>query len=65
MISFIGNTPNKLYIETPLLESTVLSKGEQRVFLKLENTQPSGSFKIRGISNLIKKVREISETIIY
>ncbi|KIW39908.1 uncharacterized protein PV06_08478 [Exophiala oligosperma] len=40
------------WIETPLLESSILSKiAGCRIFLKLENLQPSGSFKSRGIGN--------------
>lgn len=47
-----------LYFNTPLLESTCLSKRlGYNVYLKLENTQPTGSFKIRGIGNCCKKVR--------
>ena len=39
-----------LHIETPLFESRVLSvQSGQTVLLKLENMQPPGSFKIRGI----------------
>ncbi|XP_033118915.1 L-serine dehydratase/L-threonine deaminase-like [Anneissia japonica] len=46
----------QLYVRTPLIESTPLSKHASfKVYLKLENTQPAGSFKIRGISNLCKK----------
>ncbi|KEF60692.1 uncharacterized protein A1O9_02253 [Exophiala aquamarina CBS 119918] len=46
--------PKKVWLETPLIESTVLSKmAGCRVFLKLENTQPSGSFKSRGIGNFM------------
>ena len=42
----------KLYVETPLIESVPLSKvSELKVYLKLENAQPSGSFKLRGLSN--------------
>ncbi|MCJ1431780.1 catabolic L-serine/threonine dehydratase [Xylographa pallens] len=42
------------WIETPLIESAALSKAAGcRIFLKLENLQPSGSFKSRGIGNLI------------
>ncbi|KAL2794418.1 tryptophan synthase beta subunit-like PLP-dependent enzyme [Aspergillus keveii] len=45
----------KPWIETPLIESTTLSKTAGcRVFLKLELLQPSGSFKSRGIGNLIR-----------
>ncbi|KAL1993587.1 hypothetical protein VTN49DRAFT_2256 [Thermomyces lanuginosus] len=40
--------------ETPLIESAELSKRAQcRIFLKLELLQPGGSFKSRGIGNLI------------
>lgn len=46
-----------LYIETPLTESVSLSKkAGTRVFLKLENVQPSGSFKMRGISALCQDI---------
>ncbi|MCJ1323759.1 catabolic L-serine/threonine dehydratase [Thelotrema lepadinum] len=41
--------------ETPLVESAALSREAKcRIFLKLENMQPSGSFKSRGIGNLIR-----------
>jgi len=41
-----------LYIKTPLIESIPLSKRcGLNVYLKLENTQPPGSFKLRGLSN--------------
>ncbi|RMJ28169.1 l-serine dehydratase [Aspergillus sp. HF37] len=44
----------KPWIETPLIESTALSKTAGcRIFLKLELLQPSGSFKSRGIGNLV------------
>ncbi|KAH8693701.1 tryptophan synthase beta subunit-like PLP-dependent enzyme [Talaromyces proteolyticus] len=44
----------KPWIETPLVESSVLSKAAGcRVFLKLENLQPGGSFKSRAMGNLI------------
>ncbi len=39
-----------LHVETPIFESRALSTGAGRtVWLKLESTQPTGSFKIRGI----------------
>jgi len=42
-----------LHIRTPLIESRPISKiAGARVFLKLENTQPTGTFKIRGIGHL-------------
>ncbi|KAF7716259.1 Uncharacterized protein PECH_005016 [Penicillium ucsense] len=44
----------KPWIETPLIESSTLSKHAGcRIFLKLELLHPSGSFKSRGIGNLI------------
>ncbi|KAH9524228.1 hypothetical protein Btru_053846 [Bulinus truncatus] len=46
----------KLYIETPVLCSTPLSKfSGLQVYLKLDNLQPPGSFKLRGISHMIQK----------
>ena len=51
---------SNLYLETPLLLSTCLSnRFGYDVYLKLENVQPAGSFKIRGIGNRCKKVRTI------
>ncbi|KAJ5762384.1 tryptophan synthase beta subunit-like PLP-dependent enzyme [Penicillium nucicola] len=45
---------HKPWIETPLIESTTLSKAAGcRIFLKIESLQPSGSFKSRGIGNLV------------
>uniref|UniRef100_A0A3B4A024 L-serine ammonia-lyase n=1 Tax=Periophthalmus magnuspinnatus TaxID=409849 RepID=A0A3B4A024_9GOBI len=45
------------HINTPLLESTGMSKRMgTTVYLKMENSQPSGSFKIRGIGHLCQKV---------
>ena len=42
-------TMAKLYVETPLIFSAALSQQIDRpVYLKLENTQPTGSFKLRG-----------------
>ncbi|CAN6595375.1 L-threo-3-hydroxyaspartate ammonia-lyase [Trichomonascus vanleenenianus] len=46
----------KGYVETPLIRSGYLSdRCRRNVYLKLENTQPSGSFKSRGISELIRR----------
>ncbi|ROT43232.1 L-serine dehydratase [Sodiomyces alkalinus F11] len=40
------------WIETPLIASAQLSRAaECNIFLKLENLQPSGSFKSRGVGN--------------
>ncbi len=53
---------NDFHIVTPLVESEALSdllsnnQSKTKVFLKLDNLQPSGSFKIRGINNLINEV---------
>ena len=50
------NQLNVLHICTPLIESRPLSQwlGKQ-VFLKMENMQPTGSFKIRGIGRLCQQ----------
>ncbi|NXB57893.1 SDSL protein, partial [Struthidea cinerea] len=41
------------HVVSPVLESLPLSKAVgNKVFMKLENVQPSGSFKIRGIGHL-------------
>ncbi|NXH31153.1 SDSL protein, partial [Myiagra hebetior] len=41
------------HVVSPVLESLPLSKAvDTKVFMKLENVQPSGSFKIRGIGHL-------------
>jgi L-serine/L-threonine ammonia-lyase len=46
-----------LHIVTPTIHSMPISKlTGYDVYLKLENLQIPGSFKIRGIGNLIKKV---------
>ncbi|KAM3511920.1 hypothetical protein MY11210_004461 [Beauveria gryllotalpidicola] len=51
------------WIETLLVRSTNLSKAAGcNVFLKLENTQPSGSFKSRGISHyMLSKLAALRE----
>ncbi|KAK3685950.1 tryptophan synthase beta subunit-like PLP-dependent enzyme [Podospora appendiculata] len=49
-------TPNpaKPWIETPLAFSPALSKAAGcNIYLKLENLQPSGSFKSRGVGNMM------------
>ncbi|CAH3110614.1 unnamed protein product [Pocillopora meandrina] len=48
-----------LHIKTPLLESHAMTKLTGfPVYLKLENVQPPGSFKIRGIGNLCQKAMQ-------
>lgn len=45
------------HVNTPLLESVSMSKlVGTTVYLKMENCQPSGSFKIRGIGHLCQQV---------
>ncbi|XP_023681269.2 serine dehydratase-like isoform X1 [Paramormyrops kingsleyae] len=45
------------HVNTPLLESLDLSKrAGTRVYMKMENAQPSGSYKIRGIGHLCQKM---------
>lgn len=51
-----GSLQKPLHIETPAILSTPLSKcAGLKVYLKLENLQVPGSFKIRGIGNLCQK----------
>lgn len=51
---------SKLHLNTPLLRSHELSienstsDFERNIYLKLDNCQPSGSFKIRGIGYFIQ-----------
>jgi L-serine/L-threonine ammonia-lyase len=50
---------NKLYNVTPTIYSSVLSKRlKANVYLKLENLQPSGSFKNRGIGHFCQILKE-------
>ncbi|KAH9092173.1 hypothetical protein LEN26_018642 [Aphanomyces euteiches] len=56
-------TSAPIHIVTPVLESQALGQLlKKRVFLKLENCQPSGSFKLRGIGNACKKAIENGAT---
>ncbi|MDL5593824.1 pyridoxal-phosphate dependent enzyme [Bacillus subtilis] len=41
-----------LHIRTPLILHSTLSTTSRRIWLKLENLQPSGSFKLRGMGLL-------------
>ncbi|KOS18482.1 L-serine dehydratase [Escovopsis weberi] len=48
----LSSNRKRPWVETPLIKSPSLSKAAGcNVFLKLENTQPSGSFKSRGVGN--------------
>jgi L-serine/L-threonine ammonia-lyase len=52
-----NGSEKNLFVRTPLIESIALSDYcANKVFLKLENCQPSGSFKMRGISKLCQSV---------
>lgn len=51
-------TQESLHVKTPLRDSMALSKvAGTSVFLKMDSSQPSGSFKIRGIGHLCKMVQ--------
>ncbi|PMD34680.1 tryptophan synthase beta subunit-like PLP-dependent enzyme [Hyaloscypha variabilis F] len=52
----IGEQPPKPWVQTPLIRSAALSlEAGCNIYLKLETLQPSGSFKSRGIGNLMSK----------
>ncbi|KAI0192191.1 tryptophan synthase beta subunit-like PLP-dependent enzyme [Astrocystis sublimbata] len=55
MGSYISDPPHpQLYLETPCIPSPELSRiAGCNIYLKLENLQPSGSFKSRGIGHLM------------
>lgn len=49
-------TPKQCHIRTPLIYSSTLSKSSgHNIYLKLDNLQPSGSFKIRGIGRSVQE----------
>ena len=49
-------TDKPLHVVTPLVHSSALSElAGREVFIKLENVQPSGSFKIRGIGRTMQE----------
>uniref|UniRef100_A0A8C3JKZ4 L-serine deaminase n=1 Tax=Calidris pygmaea TaxID=425635 RepID=A0A8C3JKZ4_9CHAR len=51
-----GPIAKPFHIVSPVLESLPLSKAAgTKVYMKLENVQPSGSFKIRGIGHLCQE----------
>jgi threonine dehydratase len=49
--------PNKFSIRTPLIP--FYGHSNKNIFLKLENLQPFGSYKIRGVENIIKNLSKI------
>ncbi|KAH8166608.1 hypothetical protein CIB48_g1597 [Xylaria polymorpha] len=62
MGSYIRDLPN-LYITTPCIPSHELSATAGcNIYLKLENLQPSGSFKSRGIGRLMSRSLQSSTT---
>lgn len=53
------------HLNTPLLESLSMSKlVGTTVYLKMENSQPSGSFKIRGIGHLCQQLARQSKGVV-
>ncbi|XP_068017891.1 serine dehydratase-like [Melanerpes formicivorus] len=51
-----GKGKKPFHVVSPLLESLPLSKAAgTKVYMKLENVQPTGSFKIRGIGHLCQE----------
>ncbi|NXM03684.1 SDSL protein, partial [Tyrannus savana] len=51
-----GGSQKPFHVVSPVLESLPLSKAAgTKVFMKLENVQPTGSFKIRGIGHLCQE----------
>lgn len=50
-------TQQPLHVATPVRQSLALTKvASTSVYLKLDSSQPTGSFKIRGIGHLCKTV---------
>ncbi|XP_045918734.1 serine dehydratase-like [Micropterus dolomieu] len=53
------------HLNTPLLESVGMSKRVgTTVYLKMDNSQPSGSFKIRGIGHLCQQLARKSKGVV-
>ncbi|KAI1422189.1 tryptophan synthase beta subunit-like PLP-dependent enzyme [Xylaria sp. FL1777] len=62
MGSYVPDLP-KLHIETPCIPSRELSRATGcNIYLKLENLQPSGSFKSRGVGTLMSRALQSSST---
>ncbi|KAI1311501.1 tryptophan synthase beta subunit-like PLP-dependent enzyme [Xylaria venustula] len=62
MGSYVPDLP-KLHIETPCIPSPELSRiAGCNIYLKLENLQPSGSFKSRGVGSLMSSALLSSST---
>lgn len=57
MAAQCGGGEKPFHIVSPLLESLPLSRAAgTQVYMKLENVQPTGSFKIRGVGHLCQEV---------
>jgi L-serine/L-threonine ammonia-lyase len=54
----VSKFSNGLFTSTPLVGGSLLPNSNTKVFFKLDNLQPSGSFKDRGISHMIKTLLE-------
>uniref|UniRef100_A0A8C7XFW9 L-serine ammonia-lyase n=1 Tax=Oryzias sinensis TaxID=183150 RepID=A0A8C7XFW9_9TELE len=55
----------QFHLNTPLLESVNMSKrAGTTVYLKMESSQPSGSFKIRGIGHLCQQLARQSKGVV-
>ncbi|AWP16779.1 putative L-serine dehydratase/L-threonine deaminase-like isoform 2 [Scophthalmus maximus] len=53
------------HLNTPLLESVSMSRQTgTAVYLKMENSQPSGSFKIRGIGHMCRQLATQSKGVV-
>ena len=54
----MSNSETNIHLRTPLVLSQELSKLNEgtNVYLKLDNLQPSGSFKIRGVGYMAVEV---------
>ncbi|KAI0416813.1 tryptophan synthase beta subunit-like PLP-dependent enzyme [Xylaria grammica] len=62
MGSYVPDLPN-LYIESPCIPSRELSREAGcNIYLKLDNLQPSGSFKSRGIGHMMSRALLSSST---
>ncbi|XP_013869144.1 serine dehydratase-like [Austrofundulus limnaeus] len=57
--------PEHFHLNTPLLESVGMSKRlGSTVYMKMENSQPSGSFKIRGVGHLCQQLARKSKGVV-
>lgn len=45
----------ELYIKTPLIDFTESDNSDKNIMFKMESSQPSGSFKLRGMNRICKQ----------